>query len=330
MSQKLKVYLAVALGWAALAGGLLSVTGIDLGSIPGAVLIAVFYMPSPMVAALIAERGLRRDRLGLPRRGVRPVVPYVLGPAGAVVGFVVLFLGAVLLGGNVLHIDALGRLAITQDQIMAGAADLLGQEAVDAAGPPPPATVLLLAGLWGALVAGWTINGVFAMGEEYGWRGLMWDELRTSGPVHANLLIGLAWGLWHAPLIVQGYNYPGFPALGVLAMVAFCIGMSFVLSAVRELTGSLIPVAATHGMFNGIAPLLLILTPGAHPILSGPLGLLGATIFALLGAAAWTVARRRTGARTGAVTVPSSGASAAPAATTRPAGEVNDSPGRES
>jgi hypothetical protein len=83
-------------------------------------------------------------------------------------------------------------------------------------------------------------------------------------------------------------------------MVAFCIGMSFVLTAVRELTGSLIPVAAAHGMFNGIAPLLLIFTPDAHPILAGPVGLLGAATFALLGAAAWTAVRRRTAPEKGA------------------------------
>jgi membrane protease YdiL (CAAX protease family) len=110
--------------------------------------------------------------------------------------------------------------------------------------------------------------------------------------VRANLLIGLAWGLWHAPLIAQGYNYPGSPWSGVLAMVAFCTGMSFVLTAVREMTGSVIPVAATHGMFNGIAPILLILAPQAHPVLAGPLGLVGAGLFALLGGAAWAQVRR--------------------------------------
>ena len=225
----------------------------------------------------------------------------------ALVGFVLLFLGAVLLGGNALGLDAFGRLALTQDQLLAGAADLLGQQAVAAAGPPPPAGILLLAGLWGALVAGWTINGVVAMGEEYGWRGLMWDELRLGGPVRANVIIGVTWGLWHAPLIVQGYNYPRSPALGVVTMVAFCIGMSFVLTAVRDLTGSLIPVAALHGMFNGIAPILLILTPDAQPVIAGPLGLLGAAIFGLLGAASWAAARRRGGggdAHTGAVAAP--------------------------
>jgi membrane protease YdiL (CAAX protease family) len=293
MSVPLKVFLAVALGWAVLAGTLLRASGVALDSLTGAVLIALLYMPSPMVAALIAERGLRRDRFRLPRRAVRSVAAYVLLPAFAVVAFVLLYLGAVFVGGDLLDIAAIGRLAVTDDQIMDGAARLLGQATVDAAGPPPPVAVLLALSLWGALVAGWTINGVVAMGEEYGWRGLMWDELRHRGTVPANLLIGLAWGLWHAPLILQGYNYPGFPLLGVLAMVAVSTGMSFVLTALRELTGSLLPVAAAHGMINAIAPILLILAPDAHPVLGGPLGLLGASIFAVIGAAAWTTTRRR-------------------------------------
>lgn len=292
MTRKLQVYLAVALGWACVAGLLLRLTGVDLDSLAGAVTIAVLYMPSPMVAALIAERGLHRDRLRLPRRTLRQLTAYFLTPVVVVVAFVLLYLAAVLVTRG-LGIDSAGQLAVTQQLIVDGAAGLFGQDAVDAAGPPPPAAVLLLAGLGGALVAGWTINGFVAMGEEYGWRGLMWDELRALGAVRANLLIGLAWGLWHAPLIVQGYNYPDFPGLGVMAMVALCTGMSLTLTAVRELTGSLLPVAATHGMFNGAAPILILLTPGAHRILAGPIGLLGAVIFAFLGALAWAVVRRR-------------------------------------
>ena len=54
-----------------------------------------------------------------------------------------------------------------------------------------------------AAVAGWSINGLFALGEEYGWRGLLWEAWRPYGIVRANLAIGLVWGLWHAPLIFK-------------------------------------------------------------------------------------------------------------------------------
>jgi hypothetical protein len=47
--RPLKVFLVVALGWAVLAGTLLRISGVALDSLTGAVLIAVLYMPSPMV-----------------------------------------------------------------------------------------------------------------------------------------------------------------------------------------------------------------------------------------------------------------------------------------
>ncbi len=62
MSTELKVFLGVALGWAALAGLALHLTSVDLGSVLGVALIAVLYMPSPFIAAVVAERGLVRHR----------------------------------------------------------------------------------------------------------------------------------------------------------------------------------------------------------------------------------------------------------------------------
>ena len=293
MSQELKVFLAFSFGWAAFVGIGLFAAGVPLGSITGTVIMAVLYMPSPFVAAVIAERGLVKNRFRLPRGGVRAVLVFLLAPVVAVLAFVLLFLGAVLVGGNLLGLAAFGSLATTPAEIMAGAAGLLGQEAVDAAGPPPPVIVLVLASIAGAFLAGWTINGLFALGEEYGWRGLMWDELQGHGVVKANLAIGLAWGLWHAPVILQGYNYPGRPLLGVLTMVVFCTGLSFVLTALRELTGSVLPVAAAHGMFNALAPILLLLAPGTHPVLTGPLGVSGGLLFLLIGAGLWAVVLRQ-------------------------------------
>lgn len=294
MSHRLTTFLAIALGWATLAGTAIAITGIALDSITGLAVVAVLYMPSPLVAALIVERRFVGARFRLPARRLRGVAVFLLSPVLAIAAFVLLYLAAVYIGGNLLGLDALGTLATTSEEVVAGAARLVGQTAVDAAGPPPPLLVLVLAGLWGAVVAGWTVNGLVAMGEEYGWRGLMWDELRGRGVVRANVAIGVAWGLWHAPLILQGYNYPGRPVVGVLAMMVFCTGMSFVLTGLRELTGSLLPVAAAHGAFNAVAALLLLLTAGADPLSTGPLGALGGVLLLGLGAGMWSLARRRT------------------------------------
>jgi uncharacterized protein len=291
-SRTLVTFLAISMGWAALVGAGLFLTGTPLGSLQAIVVMAVLYMPSPFVAAVIAERGIRRDRFRLPRRGLAPWARFLLAPVAAVLAFVALYAGALLLGGNLLDLAGFGGLARSASEIAASAAQLLGQDAVDAAGPPPSVVVLLLGAVWGAIVAGWTVNGLVAMGEEYGWRGLMWEELRHLGVVRANLATGTAWGLWHAPVIMQGYNY-GSPLLGVLAMVVFCIAMSFVLSAIREGTSSVLTVAAAHGIFNALVPIFLILAPATVPLLTGPLGILGSVLLLMVGTAAWAWIRAR-------------------------------------
>lgn len=292
MSSKLAVFLAISFTWAALVGAGLFVTGTELSSLPGILVMAILYMPSPIVAAVIAERGIRRDRLRLPRRGgAAGVVRFVLTPVAAVLAFALLYVAIALVAGDLLEIPGFSGLAMTEAAIMDGAAGLLGDAAVAAAGPPPPVIVLALASVWGAVLAGWTLNGLFALGEEYGWRGLMWDELKHMGVVKANIAIGLAWGLWHAPVILQGYNY-GSSAFGVPAMVLFCTGMSFILSAIRQRTESVLPVAAAHGIFNAIAPILLILVPDTVPVVTGPLGLTSALLLALVGALLWIRAPR--------------------------------------
>jgi hypothetical protein len=39
------------------------------------------------------------------------------------------------------------------------------------------------------------------------------------GKWKAYLIVGVIWGLWHAPLIAIGFNYPGMPVLGILMMI---------------------------------------------------------------------------------------------------------------
>ena len=304
MSTRLRTFLGVALGWAAVTGLVLHLVGVDLGSPVGVAVIALVYMPSPFLAALVAERRLVRGRFRVPRG--RRLVPFVLLPPALMIGFAVTYLAAVHLGGNVLGIGAFGGLATTTGQLRDGAAELLGPAVVAAAGPPPPPVVLFLVSVWGAVVAGWTVNGVVAMGEEYGWRGLMWDELKQHGAVRANLVTGVAWGLWHAPLILQGYNYPDRPVLGVLVMVGFCTAISPLLSALRERTSSVIPVAAAHGTFNALAFTLLLFAPGADQVLAGPVGALGAVVLLVIGVALlrWRPSGTSAGRRVSGASVP--------------------------
>jgi membrane protease YdiL (CAAX protease family) len=125
------------------------------------------------------------------------------------------------------------------------------------------------------------VNMAFAIGEEAGWRGLLYPVLRERMPrSHAAALAGVAWGAWHAPLIAMGYNYgtdyQGFPVIGILAMTIFCVAFGMVLCLLRERSGSVWPCALAHGSLNAVAGLGIWFSRGGSGILGPiPLGLIG-------------------------------------------------------
>ncbi len=125
-------------------------------------------------------------------------------------------------------------------------------------------------------VAGVTINAVVALGEEVGWRGLMYSVLRPKyGLVPSALVTGVAWGLWHAPLIIfLKYGLPHHPdALGVAMYTAVVSVWSLIMYVLREASGSVVPPAVMHGTLNALGNLMLFTYPGIDEVYTIPLGL---------------------------------------------------------
>ena len=103
--------------------------------------------------------------------------------------------------------------------------------------PLGPGGVLVITLLSG-LVAGMTVNALFAFGEESAWRGFLHRCLEGTGFWKKCLFIGFVWGLWHAPIILMGHNYPEHPVAGVFMMIAFCMLFTPVMVFIREKSGS--------------------------------------------------------------------------------------------
>ncbi|MFP4201047.1 MAG: CPBP family intramembrane glutamic endopeptidase, partial [Clostridia bacterium] len=49
-------------------------------------------------------------------------------------------------------------------------------------------------------------NLLFGLGEEFGWRGYLLQKLRGAGLFAAMVIVGITWGIWHAPVILMGHN----------------------------------------------------------------------------------------------------------------------------
>lgn len=121
-------------------------------------------------------------------------------------------------------------------------------------GPVGVSAFVLLSGM----LAGITINALFAFGEEVGWRGYLLKQFEGRSFLGTAFVIGIIWGLWHAPLILMGHNYPQHPQWGVLMMVGVCILMSFIIQYFRVKSGSVIVAAIMHGTCNGVAGLTMV------------------------------------------------------------------------
>ena len=136
--------------------------------------------------------------------------------------------------------------------------------------------------LLGGLVAGVTINAVAGFGEELGWRGFLQKELAFLGFWRASLLIGVVWGLWHAPLILQGHNYPQHPVIGVFMMTVMCVLLAPIFGYVRVKARSVIAAAIIHGTFNATYGLSIVLVRGGSDLTTGVTGLPGFLVLAVV------------------------------------------------
>jgi membrane protease YdiL (CAAX protease family) len=124
---------------------------------------------------------------------------------------------------------------------------------------------------------------MLAFGEEYAWRGYLQGELLKLGLLKGLFLVGLLWGLWQVPLVLMGRKYPGYPLDGILAVIIYCLALSFILGLVRLKTGDIWLVAFLHSLNDQTWSYLsdMVYRP-KDPIFSFGPGIYGLAILALV------------------------------------------------
>lgn len=230
------------------------ITGVGLAS-PFALPLMSLMMWTPAIAAFIVVRFIRRPAAGIrSATGLRLgkgrkwgwywllawIVPVVMALAAP-------FVGALFGWYELDLVEFSGFRAMLE---AAGGAAALEQVPIE----------LIIFGQLGAILLAPIINGLFTFGEEWGWRGYLLPALLPLGQWPALLISGVIWGLWHAPVILLGYNYPQHPVLGVLLMTIFCVILGILFGWTRLATGSVWPAVIAHGAINGAAaaPVLFV------------------------------------------------------------------------
>lgn len=122
------------------------------------------------------------------------------------------------------------------------------------------ALLTLYANIGLGYIAGLTINSLFALGEEIGWRGYLYNLLKDK-PTHvSSMAIGVVWGYWHAPaIILLGFNYQIERFVGALLLFpALTTVLTYTLISLVRVSGSILPAASLHGTLNALWSLTIL------------------------------------------------------------------------
>lgn len=243
---------------------------------PSSLIVATTYMFIPMIMAIVVQKLIYkeplREPLGISFKLNRWfLVAWLLPPivAFATLGVSLLFPG-VEYSPEMAGMFERFKSVLTPEQL----AEMKRQSA---AFPVHPIWIGLLQGL----IAGITINAIAGFGEELGWRGLLQREFGYLGFWKSSAIIGIIWGIWHAPIILQGHNYPQHPFAGVLMMTIFTLLLSPIFSYVRLKAKSVIAAAIIHGSFNATVGLSIMVIKGGSDLTVGVTGLAGFIVLAL-------------------------------------------------
>ena len=173
-------------------------------------------------------------------------------------------------------------------------------EALEAGGLTYPHYILI--NVIAAVTVAPLINMFPAMGEEAGWRGYLYPQLKSKFGRRLGLVVGgTIWGVWHWPLIAgigyeYGTEYFGFPVVGMVLFPLVTIAFGAIADALYERSHVIWYPAIYHGALNAAATIpLAVCQPhiGSCVLLGpAPAGVLAALPF--FAVAAIVFARSRT------------------------------------
>ena len=122
------------------------------------------------------------------------------------------------------------------------------------------------------------INMLAAVGEEAGWRGFLYPQLKARfGKIKGWLIGGVIWGIWHWPVMwligyEYGTDYAGFPIVGMLLFCVITTVLGIMCDWLYEKTGCIWIPSVFHGAINAAAaiPMAICITNTGSAILLGP------------------------------------------------------------
>ena len=111
------------------------------------------------------------------------------------------------------------------------------------------------------------LNMFVALGEEVGWRGVLYPYLKEKlGVTKGRIVSGTIWGAWHWPIMIfagyeYGKEYIGAPVLGPIVFCICTVMMGILFDYVYEKTETIWLPSLMHGAVNAFTIFLYLVKP---------------------------------------------------------------------
>lgn len=274
--NKTNLFLILTLGISYLVAACFYFLGGDYDKTSG-IMLATSYMFIPAIVTLIVERWIHKEEI---KQNLQIsfkinkwfVIGWLIMP---VIGFVTF--GISLLFPDVSYAPGMEGMFNRFEEMLTPEKLAEMRSSLDSM-PLPPIVLAVLSGL----MAGITINAIAGFGEELGWRGFLLRQFQGRSFMKAVLFIGFVWGIWHAPIILMGHNYPEHPVAGVFMMIAWCILLTPLFLYITIKAKSVIAAAVMHGTLNGSIGIAIMYVKGGNEMMIGYTGFSGFIALALV------------------------------------------------
>ena len=244
---------------------------------------ALVMMPMPTLAAIITHRIYHSDKPFIDVTALRGGKPLTVLRWCCVASFsVVIQLIATIMVGA---LSGAGNFSFSDAAVHTRLPHVPGVSSALDPSTLPPAWLLLVIALVSGIIGGFSFNAIAALGEEVGWRG-WWASQRQGQNFWVNaVVIGTIWGLWHLPINMVGYNYPGVNRVAACSMfVVYCICAGSLLLELRNRSHSIYPAAVAHSTINGLVGICALFMDSSPTmwLVYSPTGVVGCVILVVI------------------------------------------------
>jgi uncharacterized protein len=211
---KIYTFLLFTFGISWTTAGAIKLLNIQLSNPLALIMIVLGFMSVPAIAAFIVQRNIYKRQLheiglAFDWRKYRWYIVTIC----AFVMLILLTLISVWFFGNVLRIEQFGLLDLSQGgfverlgKLLRSAGEVSNSDLKDISSIGPFG--LLAIAIIGGVFSGFSINGLVAFGEEFGWRGLLLTETKNLGFLEVQYLHWFDMGIVARTAYCDGAQFP--------------------------------------------------------------------------------------------------------------------------